>query len=163
MNAIDLLLRQHRLVDSLFEDLKKPSDEDHRIRVLGRLVESLLVHAVLEERYLYPVLHRHGLSGQMDQSKEDHDEVRRMLSELVRRPADDAEVEGLVARLERSVKQHVFLEETIVFPRARAALGEDAFERIGRGMEAALADLRRQPLQHLFQTELPDFQPAPAP
>jgi hemerythrin superfamily protein len=163
VNAIDLLLREHRVVNSLFEDYWKRTDEDGRTRVLGRLSESLLLHAILEERYFYGVAQRHGVGGQIDQSFEDHDEVRQLLSEIVRRPSLDSEVDGLVAKLERSVQQHVFLEETIVFPRARTVLTEETLESIGEGMEVALRWLRQEPIQHLFQAELPGFASAPAP
>ncbi|MBV8528128.1 MAG: hemerythrin domain-containing protein, partial [Candidatus Dormibacteraeota bacterium] len=53
MNAIDLLISDHREAERLFSEFAADNG-DHRADILAKLVGELSVHTAIEEAYVYP-------------------------------------------------------------------------------------------------------------
>lgn len=149
MNSIDLLISQHHFVDELFDRYAR-SSEDDKVLVLGKIVEALLIHALLEERYFYPVARRHDMEDAIAASLDDHKHVTRLIGQIYRLEPGAPALDGLVGQLQTAVQRHVGSEENAVFPIVRERVELHTLDTIGKGMESAMADLRLMDLHHLL-------------
>ncbi len=123
MDAIELLTREHRDVEDLFDALDVTDLPERRRELLEELAQRLVVHSLLEEEHFYPALRSHAphlVEGFFD----DHAEVRRSLGRLLAMQMDDERFRERVDLLRRMVESHVAQEERDLFPQARASLGD---------------------------------------
>lgn len=145
MSAMELLSQQHREVEGLFEKLKT-AQGGQKIALLGRLAESLTLHATLEERHFYPLLRQSGLEAVVSKSLADHADARRMVSEILELKRSDPRLDQTIARLESSVSAHVREEEGQLFPQARERCDAAALDRAGEEMRRAMGALENEEL-----------------
>jgi len=144
VGAIDLLRQQHRDVEDLFEQLRT-AERRQKIGLLGKLAEDLTVHATLEEKYFYPAAQKNpDLAARVAQARAEHDQVRRMISEILELKSRDPQIDSLVAQLEATVKKHVEEEEREFFPRMEA--DATVLAMMGEQMQREQGELRRQEL-----------------
>ena len=152
MSAIELLKQQHREVDGLFQRLKS-STGDERISLLGQVAEALTIHAALEEQYFYPFARQQGVDGLIDESFQDHAEVKRLLSEILQAKQTDPRLDGLCLRLERMVTEHVGQEERALMPTVEAAADAEALVSMRDDMLQAIDNWRNQELLRLAERQ----------
>lgn len=155
MSAIEFLKRQHREVEQLFEQLKVSDDERERLDLLGKVAESLTVHAALEERHFYPLCRRVGLEEVVGRSLREHADVKRLVSELLQLKRRDPKLMQTVDQLQTAVEEHVEEEETEVFPQVQAGADEDELERVGDQMQSEVEALKQDELLKLAESEQP--------
>jgi hemerythrin superfamily protein len=140
VGAIDLLRQQHREVEQLFEQLRA-ADRKGKVRLLGKLAEDLTVHSTLEEKYFYPLAERiPELAGLTQQARREHDQVKRLLSDVMELKTKDPRIDQLISEIERNVKAHVAEEERELFPRLEADAG--AMAAAGEQMKREQDELR---------------------
>jgi iron-sulfur cluster repair protein YtfE (RIC family) len=120
---------------------------------LGLLLTPLLLHTQLEEDFLFPPLNARLASR--DKKAElpgqtlvlEHDELHRLIGRLhgaLRRPEDiPADFMDTVRRFCDRLRQHIFAEDTMVFPLAENLLGAHRLERIARDMHQRVLRVRR--------------------
>lgn len=138
-DLIEHLTSEHRQVEQLRARLRAahsagaPDQED-----LGRqIVSALSSHDARELQLLYPALDRAGRQGLAERGKEEHAEIRRLLSEVDGEdPADEA-VYGTFSRILASVDAHVAEEEQVLFPLLRATLSPGDLIDLGERSEKA--------------------------
>lgn len=131
-DLIDVLVRDHRVVETLFAELETgEGGPGHRHDVVEVVVAELVRHAVAEELYLYPAVREHLPDGDQlaDHELRHHAEVERTLETL-----DDA---GALATLMTAVRAHVAEQERDLFPRLRQVCPPDRLADLGRRVEAA--------------------------
>lgn len=150
MSAIELLQQQHREVDELFQRIKSTTG-DERISLLGKVAEALTIHAALEEQYFYPFARQQGVDGIIDESFQDHLEVRQLISEILQIKQTDPRLEGLCLRLERMVTEHVTHEENALFPKVLAAANEEDIVSMREDMELAVDNWRNKELLRMAE------------
>jgi hemerythrin-like domain-containing protein len=149
MDAIALLTRDHRAVDSLFKQFEKLTERATKSKknIVMKIVRELAVHSAIEEMLFYPTVRVAGLkadtrAGQKAaetvlESLEEHHIVKWTLSELEKMDADDERFDAKVKVLIDSMRHHVEEEEGSLFPTARKLLGAEALERLGEQMVRA--------------------------
>jgi len=120
VSAIDLLKQQHRDMEQLFERLQGSSGVE-RIALLGELAENLTLHAALEEQFFYPFAREQGVGNIIDESFQDHAEVKQLLSQILQTKQTDAGLMQLISRLRRMVTEHVGEEERSLLPQVQAS------------------------------------------
>jgi hemerythrin superfamily protein len=132
MNAMRVLISQHRAIEALFDELAAEPRRHARARAVSRLTEELIAHMTAEEAIFYPAA-RQAL-GDVRRAGDGIDEhymlraqLRRVLATNVTSPAFQPRFEAL--RL--LFGHHVQAEETELFPRMQAALGPAQLERLG--------------------------------
>jgi hemerythrin superfamily protein len=145
MGAIEILSRQHREVEEMLEKLK-PSEGAEKISLLGRIAESLTMHARLEERHFYPLLRQHGLEQLVARSLEEHAEMRRVVSEILELKRSDPRLDQAIGRLESVVLRHAREEESQIFPKAREKVDAPALNRAGEEMKRSMGALQNEEL-----------------
>ncbi len=150
MSAIELLKQQHRQVDDLFQRIKSGS-ADERISLLGQVAEALTIHAALEEQYFYPFAREQGVDGLIDESFQDHAEVKQLLSEILQVKQTDPRLLELCGRLERMVTEHVTQEEGALFPKVLAVADGEALVSMRDDMQQAIDNWRNGELLRMAE------------
>ena len=150
MSAIELLRQQHREVDGLFQRIKA-SNGDERISLLGQVAEALTIHAALEEHFFYPFAREQGVEGLIDESFQDHAEVKQLISEILQVKQTDPRLDELCMRLERMVTEHVGQEEASLLPQVESRANPDELLSMRAEMEEAISNWRNRELLRLAE------------
>jgi hemerythrin superfamily protein len=135
MDAIELLEEQHREVEDLFEAMTDAEPSEKRA-LFADLADQLTVHATIEERHFYPAIVDPSTNELLRESRQEHLTVKRLLAEILDHRATDGEFDAKIKLLEREVAEHVEEEETMLFPRVRDILDENALAVIAEQMIA---------------------------
>lgn len=142
MNAIDLLIQDHKLVKKLLEDLSSTTERavKKRAELLQRIEQELRIHTTLEEEILYPAIKEAGGKEEAKmyyEAKEEHRTVDSLvLPDLLDTETGTIEFAGRVKVMKELLEHHIEEEETELFPTANKLLGKDALEELGQAMEA---------------------------
>lgn len=74
MDAVSLLIQQHRQVDQLFDEFESQSDIGRRLEIIRQVKILMSKHASLEEAALYPIARMvlPGRSQELDHDLEEH-------------------------------------------------------------------------------------------
>jgi hemerythrin superfamily protein len=150
VSAIELLKQQHREVDELFQRIKSTTG-DERISLLGKVAEALTIHAALEEQYFYPFARQQGVDGLIDESFQDHAEVKQLISEILQVKQTDPRLDGLCLRLERMVTEHVSQEESALLPKVQAMVNEEDLVSMRDDMQQAIDNWRNTELLRMAE------------
>src|SRR5687768_10078839 len=91
MNAIDLLIQDHRTVEDLFAQFESAKAAAKKQETVKQFTRELSIHAAIEEQMLYPLVRMRLDNG----------------NELAREAIDEhAEVKQVLARLEKMDPSH---------------------------------------------------------
>jgi hypothetical protein len=94
---------------------------------------SLEIHAQLEEEIFYPAM-RASDENEVNESYQEHAEMKRLIAEIRATEPGTPEYDGLVMQLMRDVIHHVADEETVLLPDAELRLGADRLAELGAEM-----------------------------
>lgn len=147
MNAIDLLEKQHRLVESLFKRFESAEDAE-KPEIFEEIAGNLVAHDAIEREIFYPACERAlGDKDTINESLVEHGVVEFCLFRADQN-RKRAEFEQYVVVLKEIVQHHVDEEEDELLPKVKRAIERDALDDLGEKMEArfeaALAgDFRR--------------------
>lgn len=120
-DAIDLLTRDHRLVDELFGSLLQatPQQMDPLAR---RLCKMVRIHAQIEEELFYPAARRAlKQDEQVAEAEQEHTEAEETLKRIESMTSDHAEFLPTIETLRTQIAAHVASEEKELFPEVRKA------------------------------------------
>jgi len=139
MDGIDLLISDHRRMETLFSEVGTRSTESGREEIVRRIIEELSVHAAVEEQVLYPTVRQEveGGEGLAEHSIDEHQEVKETLAQIEDVGPGSAEARPLLDSLISSVRQHVQEEESQVFPRLRQTVRPETLQAMGEAMAKA--------------------------
>lgn len=135
MKAIDVIARDHRAAEALFEKFKAATEEDKK-DIEHKLFAALSAHELMEDMHFYTAL-----SDKLD----DHellDELKHEQTTLKLGAMGTHLKETVVGPNEESVEKvmekvltHAKKEEDLIFPLAEQTLTEEELEEIGDRME----------------------------
>jgi hemerythrin superfamily protein len=159
MDAIALLIRDHREVKQLFAQFEKLTERatKSKEKLVLKMIRELAIHSAVEEMLFYPAVRTAALRAGTRQgeqvadtvleSLEEHHIVKWTLSELEKMDADDERFDAKVKVLMESVKHHIEEEEGELFPKVRKLLDSKMLAELGERMEMAkkLAPTRPHP------------------
>jgi iron-sulfur cluster repair protein YtfE (RIC family) len=144
MNAIHLLVAQHRAIETLFDEVTRETRRHMRSRATSRLTEELIAHMAAEEAIFYPAA-RPALGTRRGASHAPHGgyagdehfmlraQLRRVLATSLHTPAFTPRVEALRTLF----VHHVRTEEDEVFPQVEATLPPARLASLASDLEAA--------------------------
>lgn len=144
-NVVDLILKDHREFDRLFEELgSEPGKRENSLPVLTTL---LTAHSRAEEAEVYPAARDEaGASHDVEHSQEEHIEADQLLETLAGTDPGSSEFETALAAVVKSVKHHMKEEEESVLVDLRQRLPEERLVELGEAFLAARAEhLGQQP------------------
>ncbi|MEV6927708.1 hemerythrin domain-containing protein [Dactylosporangium sp. NPDC051485] len=124
-DLIDLLVAEHRRLESLFADVETARTSDGREAALGAALAALERHSLAEERFLHPALREYLPAGPEIAAYEDAEHAS------FRRQAGDR-----AAGLFDAARQHMQEEETELFPRLAQACPARELRRLGDLLES---------------------------
>ena len=139
MNVFDILKEDHKKVAGIFEKLEPTTERAVKTReeLFARLKTELDVHALVEEKVLYPALE------QIEETRdialegfEEHRIVKQLLAEMDDMSKESEEWTAKLTVLKENVEHHVEEEENEMFKKARAALNKELIEELTRRVEA---------------------------
>src|SRR5258705_479902 len=138
-DLIDLLVDDHRRIESLFAEIETAPDPTVRRATLDEAVTALARHTTAEAAYLQPALREHLPAGP-DIAAYEADEHRRtdeLLERLTRLNDIDPAFDELLAALLDAVRQHMQEEETELSPRLCAACPADTLLDLGTALRTS--------------------------
>ncbi len=141
MDAIELLKKQHRHVERLFEAFKRAEGDDDRQDAFNALGDAIMVHTAIEERYMYPAAFGSDTQTRLREAVEEHLALKRELADLLATAIDDEYFDAKVVVLEEQVRHHVAGEEETLFPMVQETLGGPRLEQLAERMQELAAEL----------------------
>lgn len=132
MKATDIIARDHRAAEALFEEYKNASDEK-RGELEKKIFAALAAHEKMEDEHFYPALKEVLEDDDMLEELEREQTVLKMeVAGIALLPL--GRDEALVAAMEQ-VLDHARKEEEQIFPKAEELLGATRLEELGTLME----------------------------
>jgi hemerythrin-like domain-containing protein len=143
MNAIDLLEKQHREVEELFEEFEGAGEGARKTkeRLCREISDRLAVHAKIEEKLFYPEAKQENTEDILRESVEEHLSMKRILTDLMEGGVDDEQFTARMSVLKEQVEHHVEEEEEELFPKVRKACSKEELEDLGRRMQSMAEEL----------------------
>lgn len=151
MNALELIVQQHREVEALSRMLLV-ADRDRRVHVLRLLADRLEAHMEMEEKILYPTVRTHRDAKALDAYIHDHHDVRASLVKLMHagfteNPGFVDEATLLATLLHEHARDE---EEAHLLPLIAASMSDAELEALGDEMLALYQQLsEHQPFRWL--------------
>lgn len=135
MDAVDVLKKQHRLVERLFKQFEATDDDAQKKAIFDEIADNLAVHTAIEERIFYPAVRARQTEEQLEEAFDEHLDAKKILLEAMDDP-DAPGFDGKVAALKGAVLHHVEEEEEELFATVRKLMTTNALEALGQMMEA---------------------------
>lgn len=138
MDALQLMIKDHREVDKILEELTQTSDRavKQREKLFMELKLSMDAHAEMEEKVFYPRLKEKAESKQLAlEAYEEHALVKDLLKQLEKMAKDDERFLAKMTVLKENIQHHVKEEEQELFKFAQDLLGKDELEDLGTKMQ----------------------------
>jgi hemerythrin superfamily protein len=150
-DLIDILVTDHREVETLFAELETGTGEPgHRRDLADVAIAELVRHSVAEEMYLYPTARKVLPDGDQlaEQEIHEHAEAEKIMTEIDGLDPTDPAFDPALARLIAAVRHHVQEEESDLFPRLRQVCTPDDLHDLGRRVAAVkrIAPTRPHPM-----------------
>jgi hypothetical protein len=157
LNAIQLLTKDHREVEDLFEQFENASGDGKKEKLARQICTELKVHAMIEEEIFYPALRGKIDDDDIDEAYVEHDGAKVLINDIEAGSPDDQFYEAKVKVLKEEIEHHIKEEEKQsdnIFSQARKT--DVDLDALGERMAA-----RKAELMALAESEgLPPAQPA---
>ncbi len=143
MDLYNLLRYDHETVKSLFREIEATSPKalKKREELFGEINMELTVHALAEEKFLYPRLLEVKESQDLTmEAMQEHKLVEKLLKELARDSKDGAEWLAKLKVLVEKVEHHIEKEEESLFKLAKKHLSQEEAGEIADDIESFKED-----------------------
>ena len=131
----DMIRFDHSHVLVTFHQYTSTTTEPVKKALATTICDALEIHATLEEEIFYPELRLlTPAEPVIAKSEPEHDDMRRMISELRATPASDSKHDTILHNLMRAVMHHVADEETVLLPEAEKMLSKERLNELGAAM-----------------------------
>jgi hemerythrin superfamily protein len=152
MNIIEMLKQDHQEASAMMDRIESANAGDPSVMTtFNQLKQALTLHTQIEETIFYPALRDNDQTqDQIEESFEEHQEVKDMLSEMSGMQAGNDEFMSMMSDLRDAVEHHVEEEENELFPQAQQILGDSRLQEMGQQMmqmkqgKSATATQKRQ-------------------
>jgi hemerythrin-like domain-containing protein len=147
MDAIELLLEDHRKVKGIMAELEPTTERAVKTReeLFSKLKLELTVHEIIEEEIFYPTLRQHPKAEDIVlEGYEEHHVVDLLLGELSGLSVDD-ETWGAKAKVMiENVEHHIEEEEGDMFKKARQVFDPAELQQLGDAMTQRKGEAMRE-------------------
>lgn len=133
------LKAEHRATLKLFEAIEATTEKHVKRRkmFLIQLKHALGKHAFEEENVVYPAMRDHGQVEEADALVHDHGYVKQYLFDLSELSPGDPAWIAKIREFRTDIEKHIRSEEEELFPRLRAALGDEGNRHVTHVMNKA--------------------------
>jgi hemerythrin superfamily protein len=145
-DVVDLLMRDHRLLERLLDELDQERQPLQASVLLVRLARELATHESAEQGLTFPAL-RSALraSDAPDERLSEHEEINELVADMQRLMPEEPGFETRASTLRIQLYEHFHSEEMVVFPRLRACLGRHQLVDLAEQVMSARAELAAAP------------------
>jgi hemerythrin superfamily protein len=125
-DAIDLLTRDHRMLEQLLEELDHEEQSVQATLLFVRIIRELAAHEEAEKRVVFPSFRMvlPAADAQALEQLSEHQEINDLLAEMRRLMPDEPGFDARARALRLELQTHFEAEEESVFPRVRACLDQ---------------------------------------
>lgn len=122
-DACALLDSDHEKVERLFAEYQSAgSDTLKKSQLAQAICMELTVHTTIEEEIFYPAFRNAARDNKLvDEAEKEHHEARDLIAQI----EDAAQMDPLMAKLQKAIEHHVQEERQQMFPKARNVPGLD--------------------------------------
>lgn len=143
MDAVELLIQQHRLLEEGMKHLEEAGSDADRVRLLAEVGDHLTMHILSEEQVFYPAVKAAKTEDVLLESLEEHLSLKRLLADLLELPPGAQTFEPKFKVLKEQTEHHHQEEEEHLFPKVCTLLGASARAALGEEMKALQTKLKR--------------------
>lgn len=142
MNIAEILIMDHRKVDTLFAEIEKTDDAQKLQEFFGQIYKDLSVHAEAEEKIVYPAVRSY--FDKTDELYDEQAEMKTMLADIRSTSASSPEFKAKIKKLKDAVKHHVHEEENDLIPKVRRNLSEAEMEQMATRFKETKSRLQQK-------------------
>jgi hemerythrin superfamily protein len=143
MDAIRVLLRQHRAVEKLFQKFEEEDDVELKRAACQEIGDALAIHTTIEEKLFYPATKEARTEQQLLDAVKEHVATRRTIADVVEEEdLDEAHLSARIRALKDQVAHHVREEEREFFPKVKKFLDVHQLDRLGDQLEDMSAEMK---------------------
>jgi len=125
LDAIAMLMADHKKVKKLFSDfdkLKEEGGDDEKSAIVDQICNELKIHTELEEEIFYPAVRKAiDDSDLMDEALVEHAGAKDLIAQLEDASPENDLYDAKVTVLGEQIEHHVKEEEGSIFPKAKKA------------------------------------------
>lgn len=148
-DVVDILTEDHKEFLGTIEQIMISGLPEQRRDLTDILIAEIMRHAVAEEMYVYPAIKKHVPGGEeaVQDDKEEHEEIVRLMKSLEDVEASAVRFTDLLTELRSLLQHHALDEETEQFPQLRAHIPAQELMDLAGKVEKAkkLAPTRPHP------------------
>jgi hemerythrin superfamily protein len=124
LDATEMLMQDHREVESLFRHLESLKKGDEQAgALLQKVCAELTIYAILETEIFYPAVHEaaeaEDIKNLLDDGEDRLDDLSELVAQVVHMDVDDAKRAAQVRKLSGLVMRHIEEEEAKLFPKVQ--------------------------------------------
>jgi hemerythrin superfamily protein len=144
IDAVQLLVDQHRKLERLLEQVLDESNEQKKMTLFGKVGDELTVHIKSEEEIFYPAVNASRTEDDLLESLEEHLSLKRLLADLIALDPSDKTFEAKFKVLKEQTEHHHKEEEEHLFPVVLKQIDESQRASLGCEMLALQKQLTRE-------------------
>ena len=144
MDAIKLLIDQHRKLESLMKTAVEASGPKARSAALVRVGDDLTKHLTSEEDLFYPAVKAKRTEDILLESLEEHLSLKRLLADLLALDPAAETWEAKFKVLKEQSEHHHEEEEENLFPKVRKMMDAAQLDALGQDMLALQQRLQQE-------------------
>lgn len=144
MDAVELLTRQHREIESQMDRVVDIADPERRARLCAEAGDHLGKHLASEEQVFYPAVKARRTSDILLESLEEHLSLKRLLADLLELAPNDPTFVAKFKVLKEQTEHHHEEEEEHLFPKVCKMLDESERRALGEEMLALQERMARR-------------------
>lgn len=140
MDAVELLIDQHRALEARMKRVMDSTSDTERATLLAEVGDHLTVHIASEEEIFYPAVHAARTEDILLESLEEHLSLKRLLADLLQLSPSEQTFEPKFKVLKEQTEHHHKEEEEHLFPKVNKLMS--ASERSALGEQMASLQIR---------------------
>jgi hemerythrin superfamily protein len=144
MNAIELLISQHRDVEKIFTKIERAKGVAEKRKLFQLLGDNLAIHTAIEEHQFYPAVKAKRTEDILLESLHEHLSIKRVLADLLAADVKDESFDAQIKVLKEQVEHHVEEEESDLFPKVKKILDSNELKALGVQMRAEQVSLEEK-------------------
>jgi len=144
MNAIELLIDQHRLLEARLKAAVDATQPHARRALVEQIGDHLAVHIASEEEVFYPAVKARRTADILLESLEEHLSLKRLLADLLELSPSAPTFGAKLKVLKEQTEHHHREEEEHLFPKVLKLWDPQQLDVLGQQMLRLQQDLRNE-------------------
>ncbi|KFA49381.1 hypothetical protein S40293_10788 [Stachybotrys chartarum IBT 40293] len=130
----DAVLRDHRQIEALYDNILQTTDTDERSRRTKNLIDEVIRHCHAEEVILHPVFETQGHRGKtiLKRDRATYEKVKVQVSRLQELAPSDDDFKPCLEALYLYLKQHIIGEDRCYLAALEASIEEERSEELAQ-------------------------------